>query len=519
MVLRVSRVYRELYSVEERTGVAMIPLFGSEKRLCDGFSRRDLLHIGGLSAFGLSADLFTRLRASRAAESSAPPHFGQAKACILLFLFGSPAQHETFDPKPEAAAEVRGEMQAISTVVPDARIGEGLPRTAQVMDRLTVIRSMTHQYPLHGVAYALAGMPTYSPAIEDLPRDPAHWPFIGSIVDHIEMKRSGGHLPEVPRNMGLPWLFGSRSTDKPPLSGPYAAFLGRAHDPVWTSYDGKATRVVPKLSPSQGFDVHDHFAGVEPSGRFALSAERPTEISAERFEARRSLLAQFDAARELLEAGGDLQTYDQQRQAAYSLLSSPKIRDALDVQREPAMVREEYGMTMFGQAALAARRLVEAGSKFVSVFWDPVGPYGISVWDTHANHFPRLKNYLLPVFDQTYPALIRDLDQRGLLDETLVICLSEHGRTPKISSAQGGGRDHWSRAYSAVLAGGGVARGKVVGRTDKIGGDVETTPVSPKDILATAFYLLGIDPHTLMHDPLGRPLPIAGTGVVRPELF
>ncbi|HEX5445109.1 MAG TPA: DUF1501 domain-containing protein [Pirellulales bacterium] len=495
----------------------MIPLFGSKKRLCDGFSRRDLLHIGGLGAFGLSVDLFTRLSASQAAEPSAA-HFGRAKSCILLFLFGSPAQHETFDPKPDAPVEIQGEMKPITTVVPELQICERLPRTAQVMDRVTVVRSMTHQYPLHGVAYALTGMPTYNPAIEDQPRDPAHWPFIGSLVDYLESQRTGGRLPEIPRNMGLPWLFGSRSTDKPPLSGPYAAFLGRAYDPVWTAYDGKPTRVVPKLSPGQSFDVHDHFAGVEPSGRFGLSAERQADVSAERFQGRRSLLSQFDAARRALDAS-DVQTYDRQRQAAYTLLSSPKIREALDVQREPAAVREEYGMTMFGQAALAARRLVEAGSKFVSVFWDPVGPYGISVWDTHANHYPRLKDYLLPVFDQTYPALIRDLDQRGLLEETLVLCLSEHGRTPKLNNTPGSGREHWSRAYSAVLAGGGVARGKVVGRTDKIGGDVELTPVSPKDILATAFHLLGIDPHTLMYDRLNRPLPLAGSGAVRTELF
>lgn len=497
----------------------MIPLYGSKKSLCDGFTRRDLLHIGGLGAFGLTVDLFGRLSASQAADLSAAPHFGQAKSCILLFLFGSPAQHETFDPKPDAPVEVRGEMQPIATAVPDVQICEGLPRTAHVIDRVTIVRSMTHPYPLHGVAYALTGMPTYSAEIEDRPRDPAHWPFIGSIVDYVEAQRTGGELPEVPRNMGLPWLFGSRSTDKPPLSGPYAAFLGNAYDPVWTSYDGKPTRVVPKLSPSQSYDVHDHFAGVELSGRFGLAAERQADISAERFASRRSLLDQFDGVRNSLEQGRDVETYTRQRRAAYSLLCSSKIREALDIHREPATVREEYGMTMFGQAALAARRLVEAGSKFVSVFWDPVGPYGISVWDTHANHYPRLKNYLLPVFDQTYPALIRDLDARGLLDETLVICLSEHGRTPKLSSAQGGGRDHWSRAYSAVLAGGGVARGKVVGRTDKIGGDVESAPVSPKDILATAFHLLGVDPHTMMYDALKRPLPIAGTGVVREELF
>jgi arylsulfatase A-like enzyme len=182
-------------------------------------------------------------------------------------------------------------------------------------------------------------------------------------------------------------------------------------------------------------------------------------------------------------------------------------------------LREAYGMTLFGQACLAARRLVEAGTRFVSVFWDPFEPFGGSCWDTHANHFPRLKQYLLPVLDQTFPALISDLELRGLLDDTLVLCLSEHGRTPTIDSKpKGAGRHHWSRVYSTALAGGGIARGRVVGRSDRSGGDVADCPVSPKDLLATALYLLGIDPHTMIADRLGRPVPLAGEGRFRQAL-
>jgi uncharacterized protein (DUF1501 family) len=196
------------------------------------------------------------------------------------------------------------------------------------------------------------------------------------------------------------------------------------------------------------------------------------------------------------------------------------MREALDIGRESMDLREQYGMTLFGQACLAARRLVEAGSKFITVFWDGFGQFSGCAWDTHANHYPRLKEYLLPGFDLAYSSLIRDLDTRGLLDETLVIWMSEHGRTPKIDSKPAGaGRHHWSRVYSAVLAGGGIARGTAVGSSDKLGGEVRDTPVSPKDILATAFHLLGIDPHTTVLDRLNRPLPIAGSGVVRPELF
>jgi arylsulfatase A-like enzyme len=175
-------------------------------------------------------------------------------------------------------------------------------------------------------------------------------------------------------------------------------------------------------------------------------------------------------------------------------------------------------MTLFGQSALAARRLIEAGGRFVTLFWDAYGD-ATAGWDTHFHHYARLRQFLLPGFDQTFSALVLDLEARGLLDETLVICTSEHGRTPRLTDRPGGGREHWSRAYSSVLAGGGIARGNVVGRTDAIGGDVERTPLSPKDILATAFHLLGVDPHTMVTDPLGRPVPIAGEGRLRRELI
>ena len=183
-------------------------------------------------------------------------------------------------------------------------------------------------------------------------------------------------------------------------------------------------------------------------------------------------------------------------------------------------MRESYGMTLFGQSCLAARRLVEAGGRFVTVFWDCFGQFANAAWDTHQYHYPRMKELLLPGFDLAYPALIRDLDERGLLDETLVIWMSEHGRTPKIySDKPGGGREHWLWAYSVALAGGGIARGKTVGQTTRDGGDVLDNPVSPKDILATAFQLLGVHPETTIRGGLGRPYPVAGSGKLRAELL
>ncbi|MBI1901275.1 MAG: DUF1501 domain-containing protein [Planctomycetia bacterium] len=500
----------------------MLRLFGSRKTLCDGLSRRDLLHVGGLGALGLTLAQWLQLRDLRAEPSTpAPQHFGKAKSCILVFLFGSPPQHETFDPKPQAPAEIRGELGAIPTRVAGLNICELLPKVAAIADRLTIVRSLNHPYPLHGVAYALSGMPTYTPDIEAKPHDPSLWPFIGSVVDFVEHERSRGAPPAVPRNIGLPWPIGSKASDYPPLAGPYAAFLGRQFDPMWTNYSGQGSRVVPKLTDGQTHEVRDPFGGVLPGGKFELDGAAPlVGLGGDRFSARRLLVKQFDQARKWLDAHGDVATYDRQSQAAWSLLSSNRTREALDLAREDPKTIDRFGPTLFGQALVAARRLVEAGSKFVSVFWDPYGPFGGSVWDTHANHFPRLKEYLLPVFDQAFSAFIEDLDERGLLNETLVLCLSEHGRTPQIDNKpKGAGRHHWSRAYSAALAGGGIARGRVVGVTDPTGGDVVDTSVSPKDILATTLHLLGIDPALTLKDRLNRPVAMAGDGHVRTELL
>ena len=489
----------------------MLNLLGSPRRLCDGLSRREFLSLGSLGALGLGlADHFA-LAADRPASAC---RFGQAKACILIFLYGSPPQHEKFDPKPDAIAEVRGEIGSIPSRVPGVRVCELMPRTAQIMDQVTVVRSMTHRYPEHGVAYAVSGIPTYTPELETRPRDARHWPYIGSVVDYLARR---GARQDMPRNIALPWMLNSKS-DVLVNAGPFAAVLGQAYDPLWTDFTGAGTHVVPHYSGGQTRDFLDPFGGTTPDGRFILSTEGRLrdDIPIERLNLRQSLLHQFEQQQRRLDHG----IYDQHRQRAYSLLTSNAVHQALDIGREPLAVRERYGMTLFGQACLAARRLVEAGTKFVTVFWDGFGQFASCAWDTHANHYPRLKEYLLPGFDLAYPTLIDDLRQRGLLDETLVLCLSEHGRTPRIDSRpRGAGRHHWSRVYSTVLAGGGIARGRVVGASDNIGGDVRDTPVSPKDILATAFHLLGIDPHTLVSNAQGQPLPIAGDGEVRPELL
>jgi uncharacterized protein (DUF1501 family) len=227
----------------------------------------------------------------------------------------------------------------------------------------------------------------------------------------------------------------------------------------------------------------------------------------------------------LLDKNDRVKAFDRNQELAFSLARSPQLRQALDVRGESVKIRERYGMTLFGQACLVARRLVEAGGRFVSVFWDEYGSVN-SAWDTHYWHFPRLTEQLLPGFDFAFSALIEDLETRGLLDETLVICTTEHGRTPKLDadgdhpSGKGhGGRNHWSRAYSTVLAGGGVRRGAVVGKTDRIASDVTENAVSPKDILATAYHLAGIDPSATIADRFGQPRSIGGEGRVLNEVI
>jgi hypothetical protein len=325
---------------------------------------------------------------------------------------------------------------------------------------------------------------------------------------------------DVPDNIALPFPFSSHRVGEVPRAGPYAAFLGNAYDPIWTEFRGRATRTITKTLQEQVLDVAEPYVGITPESRFELAAatELPAELTLDRLDRRRSLVRQFDQARRDLDRSLAGRSLDRYREMALSLIGSERARTALDVGREPLAVRESYGMTLFGQGALAARRLVEAGSRFVSVFWDEYGLAG-SGWDTHWDHYPRMRNELLPGFDMAFAGLIADLDGRGMLDETLVLVVSEHGRTPRIQNVKGGGRDHWSQAYTCLFAGGGVARGKVVGKTDKVGGTVVDRPVSPKDVLATVYHLLGIDAETTLTDRTGRPVPVLSEGAVVQEML
>ncbi len=504
----------------------MLRVLGSPISILGGpspsrLTRRELLHAGGLAAAGLS--LPQLLAAQPAAAATAVEHgrgFGAAKRCLFLYLYGAPSQLETVDMKPQAPVEIRGTMKPIPSVLPGLDVCEHLPEMAKMMDRVTVVRSVTHAHPVHGVAFATTGIPSIETAMELSPFDQRHHPYIGSVVEFFERQKNRGRPSAVPDNLALPFPFSSQRVGEVARAGPYASYLGASYNPVFTEYVGQATRSVVKTLQDMKIDCHDPYVGCDQNSHFKLPTTQPLpEVKLDRLDRRRSLLEQFDASRQQLDATSAARAMSQYQEMAFSLITSRKVSDALDIRSEPQATRDLYGMTLFGQACLAGRRMLEAGTKLVSVFWDEYGLAG-DAWDTHWNHYPRMLDQLLPPFDRAFSGLILDLEQRGMLDDTLVVCLSGHGRTPKLNSANGGGRDHWSRAYSALFAGGGMARGKIIGATDKHAGDPIDRPVGPKDLLATIYHALGIDPHATLTDRGNRQIPLVPESAsFVPEMF
>ena len=500
----------------------MLRILGSANPLHPTLNRRDLIRVGflGGAASGASS---RQARAEGSIPAALPESFGAAKQILLLYLQGAASQFETWDPRPDAPAEIRGQWDPASTAVSGTFICEKLPKISRITDRLAIVRSMTHKYNNHSNLYTLSGYPAVDFSSETNPFDSRHHPFFGSVLDYLE--DSEGVLPvgDIPRSIGMPFRFSSNS----PVfrrAGPYGAFLGHGYDPVWTEFEGDATREVPRVSffsQLKDVPVKDPFLGITPESRLRVSkdAQLRSEMTLDRLDRRRSLLEQFDAENRRIDESFATRSLGRFQEMAHSLMTSQKLRDALDIGHEPISLREKYGMTLFGQSVLTGRRLLEAGCPFVSVFWDEFKVVN-TAWDTHFNHFSRLENELLPGFDSAVSTLILDMESRGLLDETLVLCLSEHGRTPKINrSDRGGGRDHWSNVYSVMMAGAGVRPGVVVGASDSRGAFVKDRPISPEDILATVFHLKGIGDETTIPDRLNRSVRLTANGSVIPELL
>ncbi len=443
-------------------------------------TRRHLLQVGGAGLLGLQLPGLLQ-----AAERGKGPK-AKAKAVIFLHQWGGPSHHDTFDMKPNAPAEVRGEYKPIATKASGIQVCDRLPGVARVMDKVTLIRSLQHEMKNHNSAgyYSLTG---YAPPTDDQRlRDSLDlFPAYGSLVDRLAPAKAG-----MPTFVAFPHVIRDGST----TPGQHASFLGKPHDPLFFANDPNSPDFkLPELS-------------------------LPRNVSLERLESRREILKLIDSQSELLEFSSTAKGIDAYYEKALGMLTSPKVKKAFDLSAEPDSIREKYGRTTYGQSCLLARRLVEAGVRFVNVYFAATigGRTNSGGWDTHGfdNNpmYPVLNNYLLPIADKTLPALLEDLEDRGLLDETLVVWMGEFGRSPKIN--QTAGRDHWPQCYTALLAGGGVKRGHIHGSSDKNGAYPASDPARPEDLAATMFRLLGIDPEAEIHDTLNRPLPVAKGSVI-----
>ena len=475
----------------------MLMIDGRAGRLCDGTTRRELLSVGGLSLLGLS---IPNVLALREAQASAPPKgsagsFGRAKNVILLFLQGGPSHIDIWDPKPEAPDFIRGAFKAIDTKVPGIQVSELMPKLAQQMDKATLIRSLS---------YTPAGLINHTAAIYQLltgytpdkvsptgqlePPTMSDFPNAGSNVARLRP-------PDVPM---LPFVMLPRPVQESGVinKGGTAGFLGKAYDPYY-------------LFPP-GDDVDQAKMDRVRIDDLRL---RP-EVSEIRLERRAGLRKALDAQMPQVQKAVEKYALNKYYDQAYNLILSGRARKAFDLTEEPAAMRDRYGRHTFGQSALLARRLVEAGTRFVQVNWPSVanGEPSQTSFDTHYSTMRALKELHCPKLDDALSALLADLHERGLLQSTLVVAMGEFGRSPRLgvdTTGNGGnkadGRDHWPYCYTAVVAGAGVARGQVYGKSDKTASAPLDNPLHPGQLLATIYHTFGIDPQTIVYNHLNQP--------------
>jgi uncharacterized protein (DUF1501 family) len=439
---------------------------------CDGLTRRDFLQAGALGAIGLT---LPQLLAAEA--QAAPANDKSDRSVIMIFNLGAPSQLDTFDPKPEAPSEIRGPFKAIATAAPDIQITEILPLHAKLADQLSLVRSCYHTAAaVHDTGHQM--MQTGR-----LFTGGVNTPHAGCALSYLRGRKS-----DLPPFVVLPEPMGRTGGNLP--HGQDAGFLGKAHDPFALMADpSKPDFRVPDLLP-------------------------PKQIGEARLDRRRKLREIVDETVKNFEATADAQLLDSNFEAAFRLMTSTQAREAFDLSKEPQKVRERYGMTRFGQCCLLARRLIEAGVRFVTVntfltVFDEI------TWDIHGSKpftsIEGMRDIVAPMYDQGYSALIEDLVDRGMLESTLVCNLAEFGRTPRINPA--GGRDHWPQCWTVYFAGGGVQGGRVVGRSDAIGGVPAERPIEPAEVVATIYRSLGLDLETKLPGPQNRPFPLVDFGV------
>ena len=450
----------------------MLELQGRGKsHTCNGIIRRDFLRVGALGAIGLSLPHYLWAKQQGAIKDD-----HDDRACIMIFNLGAPSQLDTFDMKPDAPVEVRGPFQPIRTASPDIQISEIFPQHAEIADKFSLVRSCYHtSAAVHDAGWQM--MQTgrmFTGGIET--------PHAGAVVSYLR-----GRKTDLPPHVVLPELMGRGGGNLP--NGQAGGFLGKAHDPFALMADpAKPNFKVPDLLP-------------------------PSDIGMARLQRRRKMREIVESQLTQFEQSDDARLLNENFQAAYRMMTSKQAREAFDLSKEKESVRARYGMNRFGQCCLLARRLIEAGVRFVTIntfltVFDEI------TWDIHGSKpftsIEGMKNIVAPMYDQAYSALITDLDQRGMLDNTLVTNLAEFGRTPKVNPA--GGRDHWPQCFTTYFAGGGVQGGRVVGASDPIGAVPADRPTKPGDVVATIFHSLGFDLETDLPGPGGRPFPIVDFG-------
>jgi uncharacterized protein (DUF1501 family) len=466
----------------------MISIPGNPGSTCDGFSRREFLRIGGIGMAGISLADILALQANAApGEGAKKAGWGRAKSVIFVFLQGGPSHLDIWDPKPDAPSNIRGEFKTIKTKIPGVHLTEVMPKLAQQLDKATLIRSVSYTPAglFNHTAAHYQMMTGYtpdrvSPSGQLEPPSPNDYPHAGCQIARIK----------PPTEAMLPFVILPRPTQESNVigKGSTAGFLGAAYDPYQFYQD-----------PNKDIKLDD------------LTMRK--EVPKERLLRRESLLQRVNAAMPEMEKATASYALDSYYQKAFDLVSSGRARNAFDLAQEKTELRDKYGRHTFGQGLLLARRLIEAGTRFVQVNWPAVanGNPTVDAFDTHAANFAPLRDLHCPKLDSGLAALLEDMDQRGLLKETLVVAIGEFGRSPRMGVSTSGngnapdGRDHWPYCYTALAAGAGIGRGVVYGKSDATGSSPAENPVHPTQLLATIYHALGIDPHTIVHNHLNQP--------------
>lgn len=438
---------------------------------CDGVSRRDFLQVGTLGATGYSL-----AQHAQAKEQGLVAEGNDHRSVIMIFNLGAPSQLDTWDMKPDAPSEIRGPFNPIATSASGIEISEIFPRHAEIADRISFVRSCYHtSAAVHDAGWQM--MQTgrqFSGGVET--------PHAGAVASYLQGRRT-----DLPPFVVLPEIMGRGGGNLP--NGQAGGFLGKSHDPFALNADpSKDNFQVPDLLP-------------------------PSDIGTVRLDRRRKLRDLVDDTVKSFDASDNARLLDSNFETAYRMMTSAQAREAFDLSKEPASVRDRYGRTRFGQCCLLARRLVESGVRFITINTF-LTVFNEITWDIHGSKpftsIEGMKNDVAPMYDQAYSALITDLTERGMLDDTLVCNLAEFGRTPRVNPA--GGRDHWPQCFTTYFAGGGVQGGQVVGRSDPIGGVPDERPVDPGNIVATIFRSLGYDLEAHLPGPAGRPFPLVDFG-------